>query len=229
MREFPTYQNEKRKLSLITLINIMLTKIQNQINKPFRKIINRLNKLRLKNQDFSVIASNCNGALILHDLGQRFNSPFVNLYLEPKDFIRYLSNIEYYQQSELTFAFALEQQSHYPIGQLADIRIHFLHYHSVQDAKQKWLERSARLNLDNLFIMMTDRDGCTYEDLQAFDKLPFKNKVVFTHKPYSEFKSAFYIKGFENQPQVGDLFGYSGLFGKKYYDQFDYVEWFNTQ
>ena len=55
------------------------------------------------------------------------------------------------------------------------------------------------------------------------------NKVVFTHKPYPELKSAFYIKGFENEGEVGDLFTFSGWNGEKYYDQFDYVSWFNKK
>ena len=80
--------------------------------------------------------------------------------------------------------------------------------------------------------MMTDKDGgkgAKYEDLQAFDSLPYPNKVVFTHKPYPELKSAFYIKGFENEGEVGDLFTFSGWNGEKYYDQFDYVSWFNQK
>ncbi|MBS6673553.1 MAG: DUF1919 domain-containing protein, partial [Haemophilus paraphrohaemolyticus] len=48
-----------------------------------RKSINQKNQQRLSNHEMSVIASNCNGALILHDLGEQFRSPFVNLYLEP--------------------------------------------------------------------------------------------------------------------------------------------------
>ena len=71
--------------------------------------------------------------------------------------------------------------------------------------------------------------GAKYEDLQAFDNLPYPNKVVFTHKPYPELKSAFYIKGFENEGEVGDLFTFSGWNGEKYYDQFDYVSWFNQK
>ncbi|TYG33770.1 DUF1919 domain-containing protein [Lonepinella koalarum] len=204
----------------------MLKKIQNAINKLFRPHINKINQARLKKSNFSVIASNCNGALILHDLNQPFHSPFVNLYLEAEDFIRYLRNIEYYQQAELTFIYS---EKNYPIGKLEDITIHFMHYATEQQAKQKWQARSQRINWNNLFIIMTDRDGCTYQHLQQFDALPFVNKVVFTHKPYPEFSSSFYIKGFEQQEQVGDLFDYEGLCGKKYYDQFDYVAWFNQQ
>ena len=76
---------------------------------------------------------------------------------------------------------------------------------------------------------MTDRDGATYQDLKEFDELPFKNKIVFTHKHYPEFSSSFYIKGFDNSSQVGDLFDFSGWNGQKYYDQFDYVNWFNQE
>lgn len=76
---------------------------------------------------------------------------------------------------------------------------------------------------------MTDRDGCTFEDLPSFDRLPYKNKVVFTHRKYPQIKSAYYIKGFENHKNVGDLYKYKSLLTlKKYYDDFNYIEWFNS-
>ena len=205
---------------------LLFTKFRNWFNRQMRKSINQKNQQRLSNHEMSVIASNCNGALILHDLGEQFRSPFVNLYLEPTDFVKYLQNMTAYNQMELGFITTDKQP--YPVGKLSDITIHFMHYHSEQEAKAKWKDRLQRLNLDNLFIMMTDRDGCTQQDLQDFDQLPFKHKVVFTHKPYPEIKSSFYIKGFEKQGQVGDLFEFSGWNGQKYYDQFDYVSWFNA-
>ncbi|MFC2553631.1 MAG: DUF1919 domain-containing protein [Rodentibacter sp.] len=206
---------------------MLLSKIRSAINKVQRIFINRRLKSRLQNHGMTVISANCVGAFILHDLNEPFNSPFVNLYLSPNDFVRYLQNIEFYQRQSLTF---IQSEKPYPVAKLADLRVHFMHYRNSQEAQQKWLARSARMNLDNLFIMMTDKDdaqGIAYEDLAAFDQLPFKNKVVFTRKPYPEFKSAFYIKGFEKQNQVGDLFTFSGWNGVKYYDQFDYVAWFN--
>lgn len=206
---------------------MLLSKIRSAINKIQRIFINRRLKSRLQNHGMTVISANCVGAFILHDLNEPFNSPFVNLYLSPNDFVRYLQNIEFYQQQSLTF---IQSEKPYPVAKLADLKVHFMHYRNSQEAQQKWLARSARMNLDNLFIMMTDKDdaqGIAYEDLVAFDQLPFKNKVVFTRKPYPEFKSAFYIKGFEKQNQVGDLFTFSGWNGVKYYDQFDYVTWFN--
>lgn len=199
-------------------------KIKSAVNKRQRFFINRTLQRKLTNQGMTVISANCVGAFILHDLHQPFNSPFVNLYLSPQDFLRYLQNIDFYRTQPLTF---VQTEKSYPVGKLADLEIHFMHYHSEQEANEKWQLRTSRMKLDNLFIMMTDRDGVTEKDIQLFDQLPFKNKVIFTHKPYPAFKSACYIKGFEKQNQVGHIFEFSGWNGKKYYDQFDYVKWFN--
>ena len=207
----------------------LFSKFRSAINKLQRKAINKTFQQQLTNQGMSVISANCVGAFILHDLNQPFNSPFVNLYLDPSDFVRYLQNITFYQAQTLQF---IQTENPYPVGLLDDLKVHFMHYHSEQEAKEKWEARSQRLDFDNLFIMMTDKDsgkGAKYEDLKAFDNLPYQNKVVFTHKPYPEFKSAFYIKGFENKNEVGDLFTFSGWNGEKYYDQFDYVSWFNQK
>mgnify|MGYP000922651831 FL=1 len=140
------------------------------------------------------------------------------------DFIKFVGDMKNYIGKEIE----LISHDEYPIGQLGDVVIHFVHFDSIEDAREKWKERSARINYDNIFIMMADRDGCTDADIEAFDKLPFKNKVIFTHKNYPQYKSAFYIKGFDNQPHVGLLYSYKNIFGKRYYDAFDYVKWFNS-
>lgn len=204
-----------------------LKRITDKINLYLREyFINRPNRKRLTNTEPTIIASNCNGGFIAHDLNLRFNSPFVNLFLTPKDFICYLKNIEFYQQQNLTF---VQTEKAYPVAKLADITLYFMHYHSEQEAEQKWNERTKRMDLDNLFVMMTERDGCEYQDLIEFDALPFKNKVVFTHKNHPEIKSAVYIQGFENNGMAGDIFEYTSLNGKRYYDQFDYVSWLNKR
>ncbi|MFZ7295366.1 DUF1919 domain-containing protein [Avibacterium avium] len=207
---------------------MLLSFIKTKISAIMRKLfINPKLRNSLKNKGMSVLASNCNGAFMLHDLGQPFNSPFVNLYLKPQDFIRYVQRIEHYQQQPLKFV--EDNDKPYPVAYLDDIKIHFVHYANAQQAQEKWQQRSQRIDLDNLFIIMTDRDGCTEQDLKAFDELPYKNKVVFTQKPYPNIQSACYIRGFEQQSCVGDLFAYSDWLGKRYYDQFDYVAWFNDQ
>lgn len=202
------------------------TKAKNLLNEKTRRIINYRNRKRLNNKDLSLISSNCNGAFILHDLGIRFNSPFVNLYMLPKDFLKMLHNLKRYMSLELVEV--VEDGISFPIGELEDIRIYFMHYSSFDEAKSKWEQRKDRINYDNLFVLFNDRDNCTYDDLRDFDVLPYKNKVAFTHKPYPELKSAVYIHGFENEDMVGDCFEFvPNRIGRKYYDDFDYVGWFN--
>ena len=196
------------------------------MRKFMRDMYNKKNRSKLKNTDISVISSNCNGGFILHDLGLKFNSPFINLWVKPDDFVKFLSNIHYYLECDMSFV--EEPNIDYPIGVLDDVRIYFQHYKTPEEAKNKWIERSKRINFDNLFILFTDRDDCTYQTLSDFDALPYENKVVFTNKPYPEFKSAYYIKGFESEKSVGMCFEYKNCFSvKKYYDDFDYVDWFN--
>lgn len=198
-------------------------RIYNKFNQIVRNITNQTRRKKLQNTNFSVLSHNCTGGFMLHDLGQKFCSPFVNLYLSPADFIRYLKKIEHYRQQSLEFI----NEKDYPVAKLDDLTLYFMHYHSEQEAAQKWHERTERMDLTNLFIIMTERDGCTYQDMQEFDTLPFPNKVLFTHRIYPDIKSGFMIKGFENQTEVGDLYEYTGFNGERYYDQFDFVSWFN--
>lgn len=201
-------------------------RIKNKLNDLARAVINRRNQNRLKNHDFSLICNNCNGAFILHDLGMRFNSPFVNLWIKPSDYIKILSDLPGYMDEELTFA--TEDGIDYPVGVLRDVRVYFEHYNTNEEAKQKWDIRKARINYDNLFVMLIDRDGCNQLDLERFDKLSYCNKVIFSNKQHPEIKSSYYINGFENQNEVGDCFAFvPDKIGVKYYDQFDYVKWIN--
>ena len=192
----------------------------------FRKFINGYHRLRLKNKEFSLFSSNCNGGCICHDLGLRFRSPFVNLYLSAEDYLRFLLAPEEYLREELVF---LEDAGvSYPVARLKDLTLHFMHYETPEEARRSWERRKQRVNWDNLFVLMTDKDGCNDEILRAFDALPYRNKVIFTHVPRPDIPSAVYIPGFEGNGEVGncDEFVSEGS-GRKYYDYFDYVKWFN--
>ena len=196
-----------------------------------RQEINQNNMANLNNRDFSLISSNCNGAVLLHDLNLQFRTPTVNLWFEPADYIEFLRNLEKYLHTDLVFSSELEEKCQYPVGILGQkVKVYFQHYKTRQEARLKWEERSKRVNMNNLFIIFTDRDGCTYQNIKDFDSLPYKNKVIFTHIPYPEFKSAYYIKGFENDGCVGVCFDFKkATTGIKYYDDFPYIRWFNGE
>ena len=104
-----------------------------------REKINQQNRRRLRNTNFSLIASNCTGGFILHDLKLQFRSPFVNLYMEPFDFIKYLEKMDYYNLCEFTFQSNLGYP--YPVGMLDDLTVYFVHYKNEEEANNSWKRR----------------------------------------------------------------------------------------
>ena len=175
-------------------------------------------RIRLKNRNFSIIASNCNGGFILSDLGIKFNTPTINLFFYPEDFLNFVSNLKENLKHELIDN---------PVGSINGIKIYFMHYKSFEDAKEKWNIRKERINYNNLLIMFTDRDGCTYEQIKRFNELPYDNKIIFTNKLYPEFESCYYIEGFENKESVGILSDYINNTSKRYLYKFNFIKWFN--
>lgn len=69
-----------------------------KINKIYRRILrmhmDKEYQRKIKNKDCSIISMNCVG--VSHELGLRFNSPTVNLWYSPKEFIKFLSQLEHY-------------------------------------------------------------------------------------------------------------------------------------
>ena len=175
-----------------------------------------------------MLCNNCNGGIISHDLGLQFRAPTVNMFFYSDHFLRFCESFEYYIAQPLI---PCENPRHkpqieYPVCNLRDLELHFLHYSSFEQAKEKCDARTARLNRDNIFVMWTFFGGTDEQTMARFDQLPFKNKVAFTEKPFPQYKSAYYIRGFEEQG-LGVLSQFDGLRGKRVIDQFDYVNWFN--
>jgi len=78
---------------------------------------------------------------------------------------------------------------------------------------------------------MTQKSSkCQYKHLEAFDRLPYKNKIVFTNHLYKDIKSSVYIKGFEKDNGVGILALYKSpkIIAKRYFEDFDYVKFLNN-
>ena len=86
------------------LIDRIKTKMFLSWNTWFREHVFSIYKRRgLKNKNVSIFCNNCVGACIAHDLNLQFRSPFVNLWLYPKDYIKFCENVEYYIEKELVF------------------------------------------------------------------------------------------------------------------------------
>ncbi len=141
-------------------------------------IINKA-KGQLKADNFSIISQNCIGGVLYSDMKMQFLSPTINTFIPEPDFIKFVSNLEYYINQEIVMSWAEE----YPVGLLDDVHVHFMHYDTCYEAKESWNRRKKRINWNNILILATDRDGfddCVYD---VWKKLPY-NKVLFTVNPF---------------------------------------------
>ncbi len=190
------------------------------------RLYKEIKRKKLKNTTPTIIASNCNGEFIYYDMRLKFLSPTINLSFDMNDYVKMLENLRWYmEQPILPYD---DDRFEFPTGKLADIEIRFNHYDTFEEAVEKWEERKKRINWDNLFILGIDGDNCTYETMQRFDNLPYKNKVIFTHKPYPEIESAYYIPGFEKEDGVGVILYFKKQFlVRRYLDDFDYISFLN--
>lgn len=176
--------------------------------------------------DTSIISSNCFAGRIMQDLGMQYNTPTLGLYFFADDYIEFLSNLKFYlTEAKLEFLdysrypLANERRakwSHwYPIGLLGGkVEIQFLHYHTEQEAAEKWYRRAARVNWDKLIIIGMEQNLCTEDSIIAFDKLNFERKIFFSSKDLPDLKSNCFLEIFAEQGEVGDPYKRADVFYK---------------
>lgn len=161
-----------------------------------------------------------------HDLGLRFLSPTINLFMKPADFVRFCSNLQHYLTAELK---ETDSNEPYPCGNLDGLSLHFVHYNSFNEAKTKWVERARRVNLSNLCVIMVDRDGCGADDAKAFDALPIECKAFLTARHMDgvacEIVRPEWAEDSHNAESVRDLCAFRGgiLSTVRWLDDWDYV------
>lgn len=142
------------------------------------------------------------------------------------DFIRFAENLKWYMEQEIV---ELKGEKGCPAGMLGDVKINFVHYDTFEEGVRKWEERKERINWDNLLLIGSERDGCSYETLERFDRLPYENKVILTRVRYPEISSAYCIEGFEEKEELGMVLNYKKqFFRRRYLDDFDYVAFINS-
>lgn len=202
-----------------------------------QKIRNKKARRKLKNHSFSILTNYCIGGVIYHDLGIKFLSPTINLYIYPDDFIKMINNLQHYLHARLVE----DTNNHYqfPVGFLDDIKIYFVHYSTFAECFDAWERRKQRINLNNLFIMINEKVVCFENDMKSrccddetfkdFEKLPYKNKVFFTRdKRYKKVTGFAYLKYYSKKSFVDLPNELMILNGKRRFEKgFDYVSFLN--
>ena len=104
--------------------------------------VNKAKWTSLKIDEPVIVASDCTGGMLYHDLRKQFLSPTINMFFSASDFIRFLKNPDYYLGLDME---EIKQNKYdYPLAQLGDITLHLVHYKTVEEAQNKWRERAMR-------------------------------------------------------------------------------------
>ncbi len=173
--------------------------IKLKFRNKYLRITAKMRGKKLQKKSFTIISNNCWGGLVYESYGIDKQTPTVGMFFMAEEYIKFISNLEYYTKCEMQFVepeksrhkkfYALDSKfGSYPIARVGDVEIALLHYHYEEDAKEKWNRRCKRINWDHLLIKMNDQNECSVDHVNAFLSLPFKNKVFFTVR--EELKSA---------------------------------------
>lgn len=183
------------------------------------------NQNALKRKDFTIISNNCWGGMTSEVYGLQKSSPTVGCYFYADDYLKFIEHLAHYISLDLAFISADEAKhkdwiyddgsEKYPIGQLGDIEIIFLHYPNKEIAKEKWDRRCKRINWDNLVFKFSHQNHFTYQDLERFDKMSLPGKkILFVNNPMPELSCALYYPGYEDKDYLlNDTF-----WGHRYFD-----------
>ena len=194
---------------------------------------------KLKNTDVTIIARDCVGGILYHQLGLKFLSPTINLFFVPDVFNDFCLNLKEYISAELKEL--KDDDTPYPVGLLypakesglKPLRVDFMHYDSFIEAKAKWEERKARINWDNIYVVSTfcyPKEVATFSDelVENWNKIKYK-KVMIVDKKYG-FDNEYII----NKPE--ECHEYAWLLEqidkdnpeKRVFNEFDFVKFLNS-
>lgn len=163
----------------------------------------KIKKIRslIKPTNITIISQNCIGGTLYHDLGMKFLSPTINLFIKEPDFMRFVLNLDYYIRCPLEMRWGEE----YPVGMLDDIEIHFMHYETCKEAKERWNNRKLRINWENIIILCTDRDEFDEKVYSQWKNISYP-KILFTaQQQFSKDADSVFFSQYSMQGCVPDL------------------------
>lgn len=206
--------------------------LRRKINKQFKST----DVTSLKNSNFVIIANNCFGGKVYKSYGLPYNTPFVGMFLYGPCYLKLLQDFKNYLNKDLVFiqeSVYKNREKTYPVAKLGDIELHFSHYITEEEASEKWYRRRNRIlekmDLDNFYFVISDRELVDKKIIKEFHKLPFKNKLSFGAKVIKGLSPSKHVAVFEtfkrNQTEVPGgtkLFKISALY-------FDFENWINKK
>lgn len=138
----------------------------------------------------SIICNNCAAGAIMHTLGMEFKTPTINLQILPEEFPRFCNHLMYYtniSMREYTDISARHEKylnkmfgcvPDMPLGILDDIVVCFQHYNTFVEGRQKWDERSQRIDYQNMGYIFHLRGEEYRSEAETFARLQIPNSLI---------------------------------------------------
>lgn len=151
--------------------------------------------------DFSILSNNCAAGMTYHDLGRRFLSPTINLWISPYDFVKFSCNLDYYIERSLEFIDGTDKK--YPVATLGEgeeiITIYFNHYTSRKEAEEKWEERKKRIIKRATYLVISDDTPSVITDemIERLSECGYRRIIIFSKEPREQ-KEVYMLKGLKN-------------------------------
>lgn len=219
------YQNKfffsfQMKIKLVS--KLIIRKIKTIKKLTLSNIIKLNNKNKLKNRKFTIISNNCWGGFVYQKYGLRYLTPTVGLLIFGEDYVKFCSDLRYYSNQDLRFIpfesakyFSLVKgEKAYPVALLDDVEIHFMHYDSEKEAREKWKRRCRRIEWNRIIYKISERKGFSEDVINDFINTSIEKKLVFTS---SHFEKAIYVPGLKN------IDGDETAYISKYFNELEYL------
>lgn len=155
----------------------------------------------LRQKALTILSQNCIGGVFSHDMKLEFRSPTVNLFMSAEDYLKFVENLEFYLKREPVGG-PFEE---YPVGMLGDLKLHFVHYKTFEEARQAWLRRAKRMDLSKILVLCTDRDGFSPELFERWKGISYPKLLFTADKRYADHPDSLYIPKYAKDGCVGDL------------------------
>lgn len=130
-------------------------------------------------------------------------------------------------EKELVF---VPSEYNHPVAILDDVKIHFNHSKTEDEARNDWERRRKRIVHDNLYVVMYDRDNLSREQILSLRGVKCKKLIVLTETDnYPDLEYVYHInrtnKGRDNEQVFLD----KDCFELRTFEkQWDFVKWLNA-
>ena len=128
---------------------------------------------RLRKKEFTLISNNCWAGMVYQAYDLEKQSPTIGSFFYASEYILFLEHLREALNGELYFI-TPEESKHwevlktrndvhtFPIGVLpGGAEICFLHYHTEDEAREKWRRRCERIHWDKMIVKFNDQNMCT--------------------------------------------------------------------